>query len=76
LPFPWTDFSATFVMGVPGAVTVAMAELAPMSVKLGTPVPSFATSCQRVWLPRWKPMPFQLKAAATVSVVASAAIDP
>ena len=36
---------------------VAMAKLAPMSVSVGAPVPSFATSCQRVCVPRWKPMP-------------------
>jgi hypothetical protein len=45
-----------------------------MSVRVWAPVPSFATSCQRVWVPRWKPMPMQLMAAASVRVVASAAI--
>jgi hypothetical protein len=55
---------------------VAMAKLAPMSVNVGAPVPSFATSCQRVWVPRWKPMPMQLMAVASVSVVTSAAVDP
>lgn len=30
---------------------VAMAKLAPMSVNVGAPVPSFVTSCQRVWVP-------------------------
>ena len=47
-----------------------------MSVKVGAPVPSFATSCQRMWVPRWKPMPMQLTTVARVSVVASAAVDP
>ena len=54
----------------------AMEKDAPMSVSVGAPVPSFATSCQRVWVPRWKPMPMQLMAAASVRVVASAAVDP
>lgn len=39
---------------------VAMAKLAPMSVSVGAPVPSFATSCQRVWVPHWKPMPMPM----------------
>ena len=55
---------------------VAIAKGAPMSVRVGAPVPSFATSCQREWVPRWKPMPMQLMAAASVSVVASAAVEP
>ena len=55
---------------------VVMAKLAPMSVSVGAPVPSFATSCQRVWVPRWNPMPMQLMAVPSVSVLASAAVDP
>lgn len=55
---------------------VAMPKPVPMSVSVGAPVPSFATSCQRVWVPRWKPMPMQLMAVASVKVVASAAVDP
>ena len=35
---------------------VAIAKLNPMSVSVGTPVASFATSCQRMPVPRWKPM--------------------
>jgi DNA modification methylase len=27
-----------------------------MSVSVGAPVPSFVTSCQRVWVPRWNPV--------------------
>jgi hypothetical protein len=38
---------------------VAMAKLIPVSVRVSAPVPSFATSCQRVYVPRWKPMPMQ-----------------
>jgi hypothetical protein len=34
------------------------------------------TSCQLAWVPRWKPMPMQLITVASVSVVASAAVDP
>jgi hypothetical protein len=55
---------------------VAMVKLAPMSISVGAPVPSFETSCQRVWVPRWKPMPMQLMTVASVSVVASAAVEP
>ena len=55
---------------------VAMTKLVPMSVRVGAPVASFVTSCQRVWVPRWKPMPMQLMAVASVSVVASAAVEP
>ena len=47
---------------------VAMAKDAPMSVRVGAPVPSFATSCQRVCVPRWKPMPMQFTTAAKVSI--------
>lgn len=43
---------------------VAMAKLAPMSVSVGAPVPSFMTSCQRVCVPRWLPMPTCWKGAA------------
>ncbi|WP_206677634.1 hypothetical protein, partial [Tabrizicola fusiformis] len=39
---------------------VAMAKPVPMSDSVGAPVPSLATSCQRVWVPRWNPMPMQL----------------
>jgi hypothetical protein len=46
-----------------------------MSVSVGVPVPSFATSCQRVCAPRWKPMPMQLMAVASVSVEACAGVD-
>lgn len=55
---------------------VEMAKDAPMSVRVGAPVPSLATSCQRVWVPRWNAMPMQLMAAASIRVVASAAVDP
>jgi hypothetical protein len=51
---------------------VAMPKLAPISVNVGAPVASFATSSQRVWAPRWKPMPMQLKAVARGSV----AVEP
>jgi len=53
---------------------VAMAKLAPMSVSVGLPDSSFATICQRVWVPRWKPIRFT--AVARVSLVASAAVEP
>jgi hypothetical protein len=46
-----------------------------MSVSVGAPVPSFATSCQRVWVPRWKPMPMPVMTVASVRVVASASVD-
>jgi hypothetical protein len=39
-------------------------------------VAPFATSCQRVCVPRWNPIPMQLMAAASVRVVASAAVEP
>ena len=55
---------------------VAMAKLAPMSTSVGAPLASLLTSCQRVWVPRWKPMPMQLTTALKVSVVASAAVEP
>ena len=55
---------------------VAMAKLAPMSTSVGAPLASLLTSCQRVWVPRWKPMPMQLTTALSVSVVASAAVEP
>jgi hypothetical protein len=35
-----------------------------------------ATSCQRVWVPRWNPMPMQLTTALSASDVASAAVEP
>ena len=55
---------------------VVMAKLAPMSTSVGAPLASFVTSCQRVWVPRWKPMPMQLTTALSVRVVASAAVEP
>ena len=55
---------------------VMMAKLAPMSVSVGAPVPSFATSCQQVCVTRWKPMPMQLKTVASVKVVERAVVDP
>ena len=55
---------------------VAMAKLAPMSTSVGAPLASLVTSCQRVWVPRWKPMPMQLTTALRASVVASAAVEP
>ena len=55
---------------------VAMAKLAPMSISVGAPLASLVTSCQRVWVPRWKPMPMQLRAAHRARVVASAAVEP
>jgi hypothetical protein len=47
-----------------------------MSISVGAPVPSFATSCQRVWMPRWKPMPMQLMAVASASLAAGAVVYP
>ncbi len=35
---------------------VAMAKLAPMSVSVGAPVPSFSTNSHRLCGPRWQPM--------------------
>ncbi len=32
---------------------VTIPKLAPMSDSVGAPVPSFATICHRVWVPRW-----------------------
>jgi hypothetical protein len=55
---------------------VTMPILAPMSISFGASVPSFATIYQRVWVPRWKPMPMQFTTAASVRVVASATVDP
>jgi hypothetical protein len=52
------------------------AETRPLSVSVGVPAPSLATNCQRVWMQRWKPMPMQLMAVASVSVVASTLADP
>jgi len=40
-----------------------------MSVSVGAPVASFATSCQRVCVPRWKPMPMQIS-TAVIGIVA------
>ncbi len=54
---------------------VAMAKLAPMSVSVGAPVPSFVTSCQRVCVPRCKPMPIQFATVASVSEVVSVAVE-
>lgn len=34
---------------------VTMGTLSPMSVSVGAPVASFAESCHRVCVPRWKP---------------------
>ena len=53
-----------------------MAKLAPISVRVGAPVPSFATSCQLAWVSRWKPMPMQFSTIASVSVVANATVEP
>jgi len=47
-----------------------------MSVSVGAPVPSFAASCQRVCVPHWKRIPLTFMAAAQVSVVPNAAVDP
>ena len=55
---------------------VAIAKLAPMSVSVGAPVASLVTSCQLAWVPRWKPTPMQFSTAASVSVVARAAVEP
>ncbi len=44
----------------------AMAKGAPMSVRVGAPVPSFVTSCQLACVPRWKPIPTALITAASV----------
>ena len=55
---------------------VAMAKLAPMSTSVGAPLASLVTSCQRVWVPRWKPMPMQFATALRVSVGASADVEP
>jgi hypothetical protein len=37
---------------------------------------SLVTSCQRVCVPRWKPMPMQFTTVASVSMVAKAVVDP
>ena len=50
-------------------------ETRPISASVGAPVPSFVTNSHRACVPRWKPMPMQLMAVASVSVVASAAVD-
>jgi hypothetical protein len=47
-----------------------------MSVRVGAPVLKSATSFERLWVPRWRPMPMQLVTAADVRAVASAAFDP
>ena len=39
---------------------VAIEKLAPVSASVGAPVPSFVTSCQRVYVPRLKPMPMPM----------------
>jgi hypothetical protein len=38
--------------------------------------PSFVTGGKVAWALQWKPMPMQFTGAASVSVVASAAVDP
>ncbi|WP_170309484.1 hypothetical protein [Paracoccus subflavus] len=38
---------------------MAKPKLAPMSVSVGAPMPSFVITCQRVCLPRGNPMPMQ-----------------
>ena len=50
---------------------VAMPKLAPMSVNVGAAVPSFATNCQRVCVPRWKPMQLLFSTEAESLVVAT-----
>ncbi len=55
---------------------VAMAKLAPMSVRVGVPLGSFAATCHRVCVPRWKSMPMQFTKEASVSVLARAVVDP
>jgi hypothetical protein len=42
-----------------------------MSVIFGASVPSFATSCQRVWMPRWNPI-LPLFSTVAVGLVAAA----
>ena len=51
---------------------VAMAKLAPLSVKADAPVASLATNCQRVWVLCWKPMPMQFTTGVKGIVSASA----
>jgi hypothetical protein len=53
-----------------------MAKLEPISVRVGTPEASLCPICHRVWVPRWKPMPMKFTIVASVSVVASAAVEP
>jgi hypothetical protein len=55
---------------------VGMAKLEPISVRVGTPEASLCPICHRVWVPRWKPMPMKFTIVASVSVVASAAVEP
>lgn len=50
-------------------------ETPPISVSVGATVPSFVTTCQRMCVPRWKPMARQFSTVASVSFVASAAAD-
>jgi hypothetical protein len=47
---------------------LAMTKGAHMWVKVGAPVGSFAPNSQRKCVPRWKPMPVQLMAAANLVV--------
>jgi len=56
-------------MKIVSTLPVAMAKLAPMSVSVGAPVPSFVTSCQRVCVPRCKPTPTQLMAAVKLLII-------
>ncbi len=68
-------FGAAATISVTTAsVASAKVELALISV--GAPDPSLWTICQRVCVPRWKPMPTQFTTALSVSVVASAAVEP
>ena len=53
-----------------------MPKLARMWGSFGAPLQSLPTSYQRVWVPRWKPIPMQLMTVASVSVVARAAVEP
>jgi hypothetical protein len=50
-------------------VVPATGKLASRSVGFGAPEPSFSSSCQLVWAPRWKPMPMHMTKAESVKVV-------
>ena len=81
LPVAWTTRSHTdnplggAAMKRVSTPPVAKVKLAPMSVSVGAPVPSFVTSCQRVCVPRWKPTPMQITEVAIVRVLDRAEVQ-